>query len=97
MRTTLIHFLPRPKNENDQQAIETLLHMLQTEPLDPWFADENTLRGVQNTPNSPGFITFHGNFRNVSHAFSVSTDDPDLSSRLCAAFRKNPSWRPILK
>jgi len=40
-------------------------------------------------PENPGAVRFWGNFLNVSHVFSIDTDEPEIIDRLTAAIRAN--------
>jgi hypothetical protein len=74
--------------------LETLLDMLDKEPLDPRFKrfDAPVVRGDYplGVPEEfEGTHHFHGNFYRVSHPFSVFTNDKDVIAKLTAACEKN--------
>lgn len=69
--------------------------------------DIPTLLGVLNDPQytletwtgnpvrkvSPGVATFFGNFREVSHVFNITTDEPTVIRDMVAAIRANRARR----
>lgn len=81
----------------EPDSIETLLALLETEPLDRTFepecygnfitVDPVNMRGEKLLP--PGGVSFFGNFFNVSHVFSIDTTDAVLIERLTKAIRSN--------
>ena len=78
--------------------IETLLEVLDREPLDHTFERYGnfimpltaaTLLAPHRHPELLGLTEFWGNFARVSHVFCIRTDDPALIATLTAAIRRN--------
>ena len=75
-------------------TINELFEVLETHALDRTFeafgnfvmVEPISEHGVHLVPNG---VRFWGNFAELSHVFSVDTDDADLIERLTAAIRKN--------
>lgn len=66
-------------------SIETLLHVLATETLDPTFEDYGNFA----INMGDGVVRFWGNFYTVSHVFSIDTDDATMCATLTAAITAN--------
>jgi hypothetical protein len=91
----------------EPDSVDVLLALLSREPLEPRHeligggfvhaglsAELTAHYGVA----ARGAIMYTGNFRNVSHAFSVVTDEKDLQDRLSAAVTENmnrPDYRRL--
>jgi len=69
-------------------SIETLLSVLAGSVLDSAF-----FPFAANVPGSPGVVCYFGNFEDVSHAFDIRTDDPDVCARLNEAIKANLGYR----
>lgn len=64
--------------------LETLFDRLKKHKLDKRFKPfAKTVKGEL------GQVVFFGNFEDVSHTFSVTTDEPDLIARFIAAIKAN--------
>lgn len=63
--------------------IPTLLGVLAEHPL------RRTRGGFITTDKAIGTVRFSGNFADVSHAFNIETDDPEIIESVTAAMRKN--------
>lgn len=67
-------------------SVDDLLRVLQNHPLDRTFeAYGNFVQSAYSTR----VVRFWGNFRTVSHVFSIDTDEPELIAKLTAAIRQN--------
>lgn len=66
-------------------TIEDLCAVLQSNPLDRTF--EGFGNFVLADPDEP--VRFWGNFFDLSHVFSIDTDDPAIIARLTALIRAN--------
>jgi hypothetical protein len=76
--------------------LDTLLKVLAEEPLDPSFERYgNFIVDLDHQPDTPrfrrrpGWLNFGGNFANVSHVFSIDTNDPEVIEKLALAIRAN--------
>ena len=65
-------------------SVDELLDVLARETLDPRFEKYGNFILRDEPP-----LRFWGNFFNVSHVFSIDTDDPALIDRLTSAIRAN--------
>lgn len=82
-------------SDDPPQAIEQLLRLLETEPLDPKFEDYGDFATINplttfGEPLYPrGTVVFWGNFANISRVFEIASDDSEVCDRLFAAIKAN--------
>ena len=70
----------------EPDSIDCLTEVMGRTPLDPTFAVN---LGGFSTKQADGSVHFFGNFVNVSHCFSIETDEPDTIARLRHAIASN--------
>jgi hypothetical protein len=81
-------------NGQDPDSIETLFKVLDMFALDRTFEKYGNFVIIEPVSEAgehlvPNGVRFFGNFAEISHVFSIDTDDPELIERLTAAIRKN--------
>lgn len=93
--TTTINYNGSKWAGEEPDSIATLLDVLASEVLNRLF--ECSVGGNPFISKSevdakwapPGTTRFHGNFLNLSHVFSIDTDEPELVAELTAAIEAN--------
>src|SRR5664279_994680 len=76
-------------------SIEDLFELLAVSPLDDTYAPFIETAPLQKEsgellyPEAPATVRIYGNFRGVSHVFTIDTDDSALIARFAAAFVAN--------
>ncbi len=90
---TKIHWNGSKFAGEEPDTVEMLLQVLAKEPLSPSFEhpgrfqfSDRTQPGTETIRDS---VTFYGNFANVSHAFCVETNDPEMIGTMADAIRAN--------
>lgn len=68
----------------EPDPIEKLVELLQKEPLHPSFEKVGGF-----VRQYPAMTVFYGNFYRLSHAFSIETDDKELSAKLLSGIMEN--------
>ena len=70
-------------------SIDELLGVLARTPLNPMFEEYGNFILRDEKPLPDGVVRFWGNFHELSHVFSVDTDERDMIERLTSAIRAN--------
>lgn len=84
--TTTIHSNGSKFAGEPLDTIDQLLTVLANHPLDSTFEEYGNF--IQRDRSSDT-VRYFGNFRTVSHVFSITTDDPRTIRRLSRAIRAN--------
>ncbi len=69
-------------------TLDQLCEVLQSNPLDRTFEDYGNFI-IAPTVEHDAVVRFWGNFFNLSHVFSVDTDEPEIIERLTGLIRAN--------
>jgi hypothetical protein len=94
--TTKIVFNGSKWAGQEPDSVDVLIELLGREPLEPrlalygGFAERacGAVTDAYGLKAGEAYV-FAGNFRNVSHAFSIATDDPTMKDRLFRAIGEN--------
>lgn len=73
----------------EPDSIETLLAVLGSHVLDRIFECPGAAHTFIDADPVTGMVSFFGNFQELSHVFSIETDDPDAIIRLTTAIDAN--------
>ena len=94
--TTIVHSNGSKWAGQEPDSVETLLSVLNKHTLDRRFGSFWTRSKIGDRWAKPGMVRFFGNFIDLSHVFSIDTDEPELIERITKAIcrnRQKPEYR----